>query len=154
MNKECEKCFYYSGDRTLLPCCFHLNSAIMPGWEKCYEDKECPQFADKEKKYKEIKEFFNNFIQNDVNVKPNIEENIQTNNNEYIILHGEPKLAYTTESIIGKINFNDGYYGKLFLDAIKKGEKLILKPYGINEYDDNGNVKNFNLIGFNICTEK
>ena len=42
MNGKCEKCFYYSGNNVLLPHCFHLNSAIVPGWNKYNEDKDCP----------------------------------------------------------------------------------------------------------------
>ena len=51
MNGKCKKCFYYSGDNVLLPHCFHLNSTIVPGWNKYYEDKDCPEFVDKECKY-------------------------------------------------------------------------------------------------------
>lgn len=154
MNGKCEKCFYYSGDDVLLPHCFHLNSAIVPGWNK-WEDKDCPEFVDKESYYNKLKEYLEANIDN---IKQSAEENTKDitpyKSNEYIVVHGEPSLAYTTESLIAKINFTDTYYGKLFLDAIKQGQKLIIKPYGAAEYDNNGNVKNFNLIGFNICYEK
>ena len=63
-------------------------------------------------------------------------------------------LAVTTDSIIAKINFIDSYYGNLFLDAIKQGQNIVIKPYGHAEHDDEGNIKNFNLVGFNITTEK
>lgn len=155
MSGKCEKCLYYSGNDVLRPHCFHLNSAIVPGWDKLYEDKDCPEFVDRECKYNEIKDFLeaniNNFIQGEVEHPKDVTHD---ESNEYIVVHGEPLLAYTTESLIAKINFIDTYYGKLFLDAIKQGQKLVIKPYGTAEYDNNGNVKNFNLIGFNICSEK
>ena len=155
MNGKCEKCFYYSGDNVLLPHCFHLNSAIVPGWNKYDEDKDCTEFVDKEDYYNRLKNFLeaniNNFIQSEAEPTKDVTPD---KSNEYIVVHGEPSLAYTTESLIAKINFTDTYYGKLFLDAIKQGQKLVIKPYGYAEHDSEGNVKNFNLIGFNICSEK
>lgn len=154
MNGKCEKCFYYSGNDVLLPHCFHLNSAIIPGWNK-YEDKDCPEFLDKESYYNKLKEFLDANIDKIKQSEAEPTEDVMPyKSNEYIVVHGEPSLAYTTESLIAKINFTDTYYGKLFLDAIKQGQKLVIKPYGTAEYDNNGNVKNFNLIGFNICYEK
>lgn len=155
MNGKCEKCFYYSGDNVLLPHCFHLNSAIVPGWNKYDEDKDCPEFVDKEDYYNKLKAFLDANIDKYLKSEAEPTKDVTPDkSNEYIVVHGEPSLAYTTESLIAKINFTDTYYGKLFLDAIKQGQKLIIKPYGTTEYDNNGNVKNFNLIGFNICSEK
>ena len=79
MNGKCDKCFYYSGNDALLPYCFHLNSAITPGWDKYYEDKDCPEFVDKEDYCNKLKEFLeaniNEFIQNEVNEnKPQSEQ--------------------------------------------------------------------------------
>ena len=153
MNEKCEKCFYYSGNNVLLPHCRHFNSAIAPGWEKCYEGKDCPEFVDKECKYNEIKDFFEKNI--DIFIQKEIKENKpQSEQREFIVTHGTPMLAVTTESIIAKINFIDSYYGNLFLNAIKQGQNIVIKPYGHAEHDDEGNIKNFNLVGFNIDTEK
>ena len=70
MNGKCEKCLYYSGNNVLLPHCRHLKSAIVPGWDKLYEDKDCPEFVDKESYYNKIKEILEanieDFIQNEV----------------------------------------------------------------------------------------
>ena len=153
MNGKCEKCFYYSGNNVLLPHCSHLNSAIVPGWNHYYEDKECPEFVDKKNYCNKLKEFFEanieDFVQNEVKeTKPQAEQR------EFIVTHGTPMLAVTTDSIIAKINFIDNYYGNLFLDAIKQGQNIVIKPYGHSEHDDEGNIKKFNLVGFNIKTEK
>lgn len=149
MNRKCKKCFYYSGDNVLLPHCFHINSTIVPGWGKYNEDKDCPEFVDKEDYYNKLKEFFEanieDFIQNEVK-----ENKLQAEQREFIVTHGTPMLAVTTDSIIAKINFMDNYYGKLFLDAIKQGQNIVIKPYGHAEHDDEGNIKYFNLVGFNI----
>ena len=149
MNGKCEKCFYYSGNNVLLPHCFHINSAMVPGWEKYYEGKYCPEFVDKEFKYNEIKDFFekniDKFIQEEIK-----EDKPQAEQREFIVTHGTPMLAVTTDSIIAKINFMDSYYGNLFLNAIKQGQNIVIKPYGHTEHDDKGNIKNFNLVGFNI----
>ena len=115
--------------------------------------KDCPEFVDKERKYNEMKDFFekniDSFIQEEVK-----ENKPQAEQREFIVTHGTPMLAVTTDSIIAKINFIDNYYGKLFLDAIKQGQNIVIKPYGHAEHDDEGNIKNFNLVGFNIKTEK
>lgn len=153
MNGKCEKCFYYSGNNVLMPHCFHINSAIVPGWDKSYEDKDCPEFVDKEYYCNKLKEFLEanieDFIQNEIKEnKPQLEQR------EFIVTHGTPMLAVTTDSIIAKINFIDSYYGNLFLDAIKQGQNIVIKPYGYTEHDNEGNIKNFNLVGFNIETEK
>lgn len=149
MNGKCEKCFYYSGNNVLIPHCFHLNSNIIPGWDKLYGDKDCPEFVDKERKYNELKDFFEKNI--DKFIQEEVKENKpQAEQREFIVTHGTPMLAVTTDSIIAKINFIDSYYGNLFLDAIKQGQNIVIKPYGRAEHDDEGNIKKFNLVGFNI----
>ena len=149
MNGKCEKCFYYSGNNVLLPHCCHLNSAIVPGWDNLYEDKDCPEFEDKERKYNEIKDFFEKNI--DIFIQEEIKENKpQSEQREFLVTHGTPMLAVTTDSIIAKINFIDNYYGNLFLNAIKQGQNIVIKPYGHAEHDNEGNIKKFNLVGFNI----
>ena len=149
MNGKCEKCLYYSGNNVLLPHCFHFNSAIVPGWDNLYEDKDCPEFVDKERKYNKIKDFFEKNI--DIFIQEEIKENKpQSEQREFIVTHGTPMLAVTTDSIIAKINFMDSYYGNLFLNAIKQGQNIVVKPYGHAEHDEEGNIKNFNLVGFNI----
>ena len=149
MNGKCEKCFHYSGNNMLLPHCRHFNSAIAPGWEKCYEGKDCPEFVDKESYSNKLKEIveaqMEDFKQNVVK-----ENKPQSEQREFIVTHGTPMLAVTTESIIAKINFIDNYYGNLFLNAIKQGQNIVIKPYGHAEHDNEGNIKNFNLVGFNI----
>ena len=90
-----------------------------------------------------------NFIQEEIK-----ENKPQSEQREFIVTHGTPMLAVTADSIIANINFMDSYYGNLFLDAIKQGQNIVIKPYGHAEHDNEGNIKNFNLIGFNITTEK
>lgn len=153
MTKNCRKCLYYSGDNVLLPQCCHFNSAIAPGWEKYYEDKDCPEFVEKENYCDKLKEFFeaniDNFVQSEVK-----ENKPQSEQREFIVTHGAPMLAVTADSIIAKINFIDNYYGNLFLDAIKQGQNIVIKPYGKVEHDDKGNIKSFNLVEFDIRIEK
>lgn len=50
MNGKCKKCFYYSGKNLLSPHCSNLNSMIVPGCEKSYEDEDCPEFVGCKKK--------------------------------------------------------------------------------------------------------
>ena len=152
MREQCKKCLYFSDTPMLIGLhCHHIKSAIAPGWEKYYEDKNCPEFVDKEKYCNKLKEFFeaniNDFIQTEVK-----ENKPQAEQREFIVTHGTPMLAVTTDSIIAKINFIDNYYGNLFLDAIKQGQNIVIKPYGHAEHDDEGNIKNFNLVGFDIKT--
>lgn len=52
MNGKCKKCFYYSGKNLLSPHCSNLNSMIVPGCEKSYEDEDCPEFVGCKKKVK------------------------------------------------------------------------------------------------------
>lgn len=87
---------------------------------------------------------YDNVVKDVVDTKPQAEQR------EVIVTHGTPMLAVTTDSIIAKINFIDNYYGNLFLDAIKQGQNIVIKPYGHAEHDNDGNIKNFNLVGFNI----
>lgn len=82
-----------------------------------------------------------------------VEDKPQAEQREFIVTHGTPMLVVTTDSIIAKINFMDSYYGNLFLDAIKQGQNILIKPYGHAEHDDEGNIKKFNLVGFNIDTK-
>ena len=152
MREQCKGCLYFCDTPMLIGLhCHHIKSAIAPGWEKYYEDKNCPEFVDKEKYCNKLKEFFeaniNDFIQNEVK-----ENKPQAEQREFIVTHGTPMLAVTTDSIIAKINFIDNYYGNLFLDAIKQGQNIVIKPYGHAEHDDEGNIKNFNLVGFDIKT--
>ena len=152
MREQCKGCLYFCDTPTLIgPHCHHFKSVIVPGWEKYYEDKDCTEFVDKEKYCNNLKKFFeaniNDFIQTEVK-----ENKPQAEQREFVVTHGTPMLAVTTDSIIAKINFIDSYYGNLFLNAIKQGQNIVIKPYGHAEHDDEGNIKNFNLVGFDIKT--
>ena len=154
MMKNCKNCFYYSEYVNIFNGnCKHLKSTLVPGWQYTYKEKDCPEFVDKENYCNKLKEFLEanieDFIQNEVK-----EDKPQATPREFIVTHGTPMLAVTTDSIIAKINFIDSYYGNLFLDAIKQGQNIVIKPYGHAEHDNDGNIKNFNLVGFNITTEK
>lgn len=88
-----------------------------------------------------MKKNIDNFIQEEVK-----ENKPQSEQREFIVTHGTPMLAVTTDSIIAKINFIDSYYGNLFLDAIKQYQNIVIKPYGHAEHDNDDNIKNFNLV--------
>lgn len=52
--------------------------------------------------------------------------------------------------IIGTIKFIDTPESNALLAALNEGNDITIKPYGYGERDENGNIKDFNLIGFTI----
>ena len=42
----------------------------------------------------------------------------------------------------------------MLIDMLNKGEDFSIKPFGTGEMDDNGELTNFNLIGFTIHKEE
>lgn len=135
MNGKCEKCFYYSGNNVLLPHCFHLNSAIVPGWNHYYEDKECPEFVDKEFKYNEIKDFFekniDKFIQEEIKEdKPQIER--VSSKHHYIgkYVHAGGELNGITGHIIDVKHEYDDIFGEELWFYIKDEEDGTIHRYG------------------------
>ena len=135
MNEKCKKCFYYSGDNVLLPHCFHLNSAIVPGWNQYYEDKECPEFVDKEEKYNKLKEFFEahieDFIQNEIKEdKPQIEQ--VSSKHHYIgkYVHAGGELNGITGHIIDVKHESDDVFGEELWFYIKDEEDGTIHKYG------------------------
>lgn len=143
MNGKCEKCFYYSGDNVLLPHCFHLNSAIVPGWNHYYEDKECPEFVDKEEKYNKLKEFFEanieDFIQEEIKEdKPQakqqeqIESFTNNDNKKYIgkYVHAGGELNGIVGHIVDVKHESDDIFGEELWFYIKDEEDGTIHRYG------------------------
>ena len=122
MNEKCKKCVYYSGDDVLLPHCFHLNSAIVPGWNQYYEDKECPEFVDKEDYYNKLKEF----------LEANIEDFIQTEAKE------NKTQAEQQEQIESFTNNNNKKYIGKYVHA--GGEWIYLDDIDMETYKKNGSI--------------
>ena len=54
------------------------------------------------------------------------------------------------QNIVGKIEFFDTFDSTMLLEAIKSGMKIIIKPSGYTEYDENLDFKEFTLKGFTI----
>lgn len=135
MTKNCRKCFYYSGDNVLLPYCCHFNSDIAPGWEKCYEDKDCPEFLDEEDYRNKLTEFFlaniANFTQNEVKEnKPQIEQ--VSSKHHYIgkYVHAGGELNGITGHIIDVKHEYDDIFGEELWFYIKDEEDGTIHKYG------------------------
>lgn len=135
MNGKCEKCFYYSGDNVLLPYCFHLNSAIVPGWNKYNEDKDCPEFVDKEDYYNKLKAFLDanieDFIQTEA--KENKPQAEQVNSKHRYIgkyVHAGGELNGITGHIIDVKYESDDIFGEELWFYIKDEEDGTIHRYG------------------------
>ena len=70
----------------------------------------------------------------------------------YEPVSSEDNFNVCLEKIAGKIVLLDTPELKPFNKLINAGkvESIELFPYGLGERDENGNVKNFNLIGFSV----
>ena len=61
MNNKCKDCFYYTQNLKISEC-RHSHSIYFPYWDDIYEDKDCPEFVNREEKYAEIKKDIEKFI--------------------------------------------------------------------------------------------
>ena len=135
MNGKCEKCFYYSGDNVLLPHCFHLNSAIIPGWNKYDEDKDCPEFVDKEDYYNKLKAFLDanidQFIKSEVKGNKLQSEQVSSKH-RYIgkYVHAGGELNGITGHIIDVKYESDDIFGEELWFYIKDEEDGTIHRYG------------------------
>ena len=134
MNGKCEKCFYYSRNNVLLPHCCHFNSSIVPGWDKYYEDKDCPEFVDKERKYNEIKDFFekniDKFIQEEIKEdKPQVEQ--VSSKHHYIgkYVHAGGELNGIVGHIVDVKHESDDIFGEELWFYIKDEEDGTIHRY-------------------------
>ena len=135
MNGKCEKCFYYSGNNVLLPHCFHLNSAIVPGWNKYNEDKDCPEFVDKEDYYNKLKAFLDanidQFIKSEVKGNKLQSEQVSSKH-RYIgkYVHAGGELNGITGHIIDVKYESDDIFGEELWFYIKDEEDGTIHRYG------------------------
>ena len=135
MNEKCKKCVYYSGDDVLLPHCFHLNSAIVPGWNQYYEDKECPEFVDKEDYYNKLKAFLDanidQFIKSEVKGNKLQSEQVSSKH-RYIgkYVHAGGELNGITGHIIDVKYESDDIFGEELWFYIKDEEDGTIHRYG------------------------
>ena len=141
MNGKCEKCFYYSGDNVLLPHCFHLNSAIIPGWNKYDEDKDCPEFVDKEDYYNKLKDFLDanieDFIQTEAKEnKPQAEQ--VSSKHHYIgkYVHAGGELNGIVGHIVDVKHESDDIFGEELWFYIKDEEDGTIHRYGKEEIQE------------------
>ena len=65
-----------------------------------------------------------------------------------------PDFNINISEVVGKIEFLDTTLGNTFIDMLNKGILFSIKPFGVGEFNDNGEFTNFNLIGFTIHNEK
>jgi hypothetical protein len=65
-----------------------------------------------------------------------------------------PKLNIDLTDVVGKIEFFDTSLGNEFLDYLNSCKDVSIKPMGIGEADDCGNIIEFNLLGFTIHKEE
>lgn len=65
-----------------------------------------------------------------------------------------PKLNMDITDVVGKIEFLDSTLGNMIIDRLNKGEDFSIKPFGCGNRGENGEIKNFNLIGFTIRKEE
>ena len=141
MNGKCEKCFYYSGDNVLLPHCFHLNSAIVPGWNKYNEDKDCPEFVDKEDYYNKLKAFLDanidQFIKSEVKGNKLQSEQVSSKH-RYIgkYVHAGGELNGITGHIIDVKYESDDIFGEELWFYIKDEEDGTIHRYGKEEIQE------------------
>ena len=135
MNGECEKCFYYSGNNVLLPHCCHLNSSIVPGWDELYEDKDCPEFVDKEDYYNKLKAFLDanidQFIKSEVKGNKLQSEQVSSKH-RYIgkYVHAGGELNGITGHIIDVKYESDDIFGEELWFYIKDEEDGTIHRYG------------------------
>ena len=135
MNGKCEKCFYYSGNNVLMPHCFHLNSAIVPGWNKYNEDKDCPEFVDKEDYYNKLKAFLDanidQFIKSEVKGNKLQSEQVSSKH-RYIgkYVHAGGELNGITGHIIDVKYESDDIFGEELWFYIKDEEDGTIHRYG------------------------
>jgi hypothetical protein len=141
MNGKCEKCFYYSGDNVLLPHCFRLNSAIVPGWNKYNEDKDCPEFVNKEDYYNKLKDFLDanidQFIKSEV--KGNKLQLEQVSSKHHYIgkyVHAGGELNGITGHIIDVKHESDDIFGEELWFYIKDEEDGTIHKYGKEEIQE------------------
>ena len=65
-----------------------------------------------------------------------------------------PKLNIDLTDVVGKIEFLDSTLGNMIIDMLNKGVDFSIQPFGNGYMDENGEIKNFNLIGFTIRKEE
>lgn len=62
-----------------------------------------------------------------------------------------PQTTYIAlQDIVAKIEFIGTPESTALLDALNRGQDITIKPFGYGERDENGIIKDFNLVGFTI----
>lgn len=71
--------------------------------------------------------------------------------NKHFFLTIRPQATYIDiQDIVAKIEFIDTPESNALLAALSEGKDITIKPFGRGERDENGIIKNFNLVGFTI----
>lgn len=76
-------------------------------------------------------------------------------NKKFYLTIGQTATHIDIQDIVAEIKFIDTFKSNALLDAVCEGKDITIKPYGYGERDENGNIKDFTLIGFTIdATDK
>ena len=115
----------------------------MPGWDKYCEDKDCPEFIDKEDYCNKLKEFFEanieDFIQNEVKEnklqaeqQEQIDSFTNNDNKKYIgkYVHAGGELNGIVGHIIDVKRESDNIFGEELWFYIKDEEDGTIHKYG------------------------
>ena len=71
--------------------------------------------------------------------------------NKHFFITIRPQATHIDiQDIVAKIEFIDTPESNALLAVVNEGKDITIKPYGYGERDENGNIKDFNLIGFTI----
>ena len=71
--------------------------------------------------------------------------------NKKFYLTIRPQTTYIAlQDIVAKIEFIGTPESTALLDALNRGQDITIKPFGYGERDENGNIKDFTLMGFTI----
>ena len=72
------------------------------------------------------------------------------NEKQFFITFRHQNEYIDIQNIVGKIEFIDTLESKMLLDVIKRGKDITIKPHGYGTRDEDGNFKDFTLMGFTI----
>ena len=71
--------------------------------------------------------------------------------NKKFYLTIRPQTNYIAlQDIVAKIEFIGTPESTALLDALNRGQDITIKHFGYGERDENGNIKDFTLMGFTI----
>lgn len=97
MNNKCKDCFYYTHNLKTSEC-RHSHSIYFPYWDELYEDKDCPEFVDREEKYAEIKKDIEKFISDNKQILNIQNDMLGIGEKVYVVL--DNKLKFDAHNVM------------------------------------------------------